>query len=85
MAVRDESGRYLDQESKKWSLDRLTKVQLREKLTAHFVRGAAIRPELSPVSKAKLYWRRCRDLFFSSSLRCFFSPWTRVADTCPNP
>src|ERR1700730_2609748 len=35
MAVRDESGRYLDQESKKWSFDRLTKVQLREKLTAH--------------------------------------------------
>jgi hypothetical protein len=79
MAVRDESGRYLDQESKKWSLDRLTKVQLREKLTAHFVRGAAIRPEPSPVSKAKLYWRRCRDLvllfipallFFPLDSRC---------------
>ena len=49
------------------------------KVDRTFVRGAAIRPEPSPVSKAKLYWRRCRDLvllfipallFFPLDSRC---------------
>jgi Dyp-type peroxidase family len=73
MAVRDDARRYLDEESRKWPLDRLTKVQLREKLTAHFVHGAAIRPEPSPVSKARLYWRLCRNvvLLFSPALLFF--------------